>query len=69
MRLSAAVLGTYLAVSVLHGAFDSINGILGYVVVSIVGLVPLIWLWRRADGGGVLPRRHQPVPTAVSITS
>jgi hypothetical protein len=28
------------------------------VVVSLVGLVPLIWLWRRADGGGVLPRRQ-----------
>lgn len=69
LRLSAAVLGTYLAVSVLHGAFDSINGILGYVVVSLVGLVPLIWLWRRADGGGVLPRHHQAVPTAASVTS
>jgi len=67
LRLSGGVLGTYLAVSVLHGAFDSINGILGYVVVSLIGLVPLIWLWRRADGGGVLPRRQQPSPTAPSF--
>lgn len=56
------ILGAYLLVSVLHGAFDSINGITGYVVVSIVGLVPLVWLWLRADGrGGVLPRGHQPL--------
>jgi len=51
------ILGAYLLVSVLHGAFDSINGITGYVVVSMIGLVPLVWLWLRADGrGGVLPR-------------
>jgi len=69
LRLSAAVIGAYLAVSLLHGAFDSINGVLGYVVVSLVGLVPLIWLWRRADGGGVRPRRRQPIPTAASVSS
>ena len=69
LRLSGGVIGTYLAVSLLHGAFDSINGILGYVVVSLVGLVPLIWLWRRADGGGVLPRRRQGIPPAASISS
>jgi len=51
------ILGAYLLISVLHGAFDSINGITGYVVVSMIGLVPLVWLWLRADGrGGVLPR-------------
>ena len=69
LRLSWIVVGTYLAVSVLHGAFDSIHSIVGYIVVSIIGLVPLIWLWRRADGGGVLPRRRQPIPTAASIHS
>jgi hypothetical protein len=63
------VIGTYLAVSVLHGAFDSINGVLGYIVVSLVGLVPLIWLWRRAGGGGVLPRRRQPVPNIAPVIS
>src|SRR5260370_22462069 len=67
LRLSWGVVATYLAVSVLHGAFDSINGIVGYIVVSIIGLVPLIWLWRRADGDGVLPRRRQPIPSAASI--
>jgi RsiW-degrading membrane proteinase PrsW (M82 family) len=67
LRLSWTVIIAYLGVSVLHGAFDSINGIVGYVVVSIIGLVPLIWLWRRADGGGVLPRRRQPITSAASI--
>jgi RsiW-degrading membrane proteinase PrsW (M82 family) len=66
LRLSATVLVAYLAVSVLHGAFDSINGIEGYVVVSLIGLVPLIWLWRRGGGGGVLARRR-PVPTSISV--
>ena len=42
------ILAAYLLVSILHGAFDSINGIIGYVVVSAVGVVPLVWLWLRA---------------------
>jgi RsiW-degrading membrane proteinase PrsW (M82 family) len=58
LRFTWAILGTYLAVSALHGAFDSINGILGYVIVSLIGLAPFIWLWRRGDAGGVLPRRR-----------
>jgi len=66
LRLSATVLVAYLAVSVLHGAFDSINGIEGYVVVSLIGLVPLVWLWRRGGGGGVLPR-HRPAPSSISV--
>jgi RsiW-degrading membrane proteinase PrsW (M82 family) len=66
LRLSATVLVAYLAVSVLHGAFDSINGIEGYVVVSLIGLVPLVWLWRRGGGGGVLPRRR-PLPSSISV--
>src|SRR6202171_14672 len=69
LRLSRGVIGTYLAVSVLHGAFDSINGILGYVVFSLIGLIPLIWLWRRADGGGVLPRRRQRLATSAPVIS
>jgi protease PrsW len=69
MHLTWGVVGTYIAVSILHGAFDSISGIVGYIVVSVIGLVPLILLWRRADGGGVLPRRRQPIPEAASVTS
>jgi len=66
VRLSAIVIIAYLAVSVLHGAFDSINGIEGYVVVSLIGLIPLVWLWRRGGGGGVLPRRR-PVPSSITV--
>lgn len=58
LRLSWSVLGAFVLVAVLHGAFDSINGIIGYVVVSIVGLIPLVLLWVRSDGGGVIPRRR-----------
>lgn len=41
-------LAAYLLVVVLHAAFDAIDGIVGYVVISIVGLVPLVFLWVRA---------------------
>ncbi len=58
LGLTWGILGTYLLVSALHGAFDSMNGILGYVVVSLLGLIPFIWLWRRGDAGGVLPRQR-----------
>jgi protease PrsW len=61
LRLSGSVVAAYLLVAVLHGAFDSISGTVGYIIVSIIGLVPLVWLWRRPDGGGVFPRRRQTV--------
>ena len=61
LRLSWAVLGTYLVVAVLHGAFDSISGVIGYIVISVIGLVPLVWVWRHSDGGGVLRKRSRPV--------
>jgi RsiW-degrading membrane proteinase PrsW (M82 family) len=50
-RLSMAwsVLGAFILVAILHGAFDTFSGIIGYLVVSAVGLIPLVWLWRRAD--------------------
>jgi protease PrsW len=58
LRLTWVILGTYLFVSALHGAFDSFTSIWGVVVVSLIGLVPFVWLWRRGDAGGVLPRRR-----------
>jgi hypothetical protein len=61
LRLTWGIAGTFLLVSALYGAFDSIMGIVGYVVVSVIGLIPFLWLWRRTDGGGMLPR-HQPQP-------
>ena len=61
LRLTWVILGTYLLVSTLHGAFDSISSILGYVAISLIGLIPPIWLWRRGDAGGVLERRRPSV--------
>jgi RsiW-degrading membrane proteinase PrsW (M82 family) len=58
LHLTWGILATYLFVAALHGAFDSINSIWGYVVVSLIGLVPFVWLWRRGDAGGVLKRRR-----------
>jgi RsiW-degrading membrane proteinase PrsW (M82 family) len=61
LRVTWGVLGTYLLISALHGAFDSVTSIVGYVVVALVGLIPFIVLWRRGDAGGVLPRRRPSV--------
>ncbi len=58
LRLTWVILGTYLFVSALHAAFDSFTSIWGVVVVSLIGLIPFIWLWRRGDAGGVLKRRR-----------
>jgi protease PrsW len=60
LRLTWGVLATYLLISALHGAFDSMSSIWGIAVLSLIGLIPFILLWRRGDAGGVLPRR-QPV--------
>jgi protease PrsW len=49
LRLTWSVLAAFLLVSILHAAFDSIYGIVGYVVISVIGLVPLLYLWLRPD--------------------
>jgi RsiW-degrading membrane proteinase PrsW (M82 family) len=49
LRMAWSVLGAFVLVAILHGAFDTFSGIIGYIVVSAVGLIPLVWLWRRAD--------------------
>jgi protease PrsW len=49
LRIEWRVLGAFVLVAILHGAFDTFSGIIGWVVVTVVGLVPLVWLWRRAD--------------------
>jgi RsiW-degrading membrane proteinase PrsW (M82 family) len=61
LRLSWSVLITYVAVSLLHGAFDIFGSITAYVVISIIGLVPLVYLWLRQDRGLPFIRRTQPV--------
>src|ERR1700693_1210357 len=49
LRLTCSVLVAYLGGSLLHGAFDIYGGVTGYIVISIVGLVPLVYLWVRQD--------------------
>jgi protease PrsW len=63
LRLTWSVVVAFLGVAILHGAFDFFGGITGYVVISIIGLVPLVYLWLRADRG--LPFRHQTPPVHV----
>jgi RsiW-degrading membrane proteinase PrsW (M82 family) len=58
LRFTWSILAAYLGVSILHTAFDSFGGVAGYIVISIVGLVPLVWLWRRGDRSGWL-RFHE----------
>lgn len=58
LRFTWAILIAYIAVSLLHAAFDSFGGIVGYIVISIVGSVPLVYLWLREDRGLPFGRRH-----------
>jgi RsiW-degrading membrane proteinase PrsW (M82 family) len=57
LRPTWAILIAYVGVSLLHAAFDSFGGIVGYIVISIIGIAPLIYLWLREDRG--LPFRPQ----------
>jgi RsiW-degrading membrane proteinase PrsW (M82 family) len=61
IRLSWSVLLAYLGVSLLHGAFDIFGTVPAYVVISMIGLVPLVYLWLRQDRGLPFLRRAQPV--------
>jgi RsiW-degrading membrane proteinase PrsW (M82 family) len=58
-----SVLAAYIAVSLMHAAFDIFGSITGYIVISIIGIVPLVYLWIRADRG--LPFRRAPQPVQV----
>jgi len=64
LRLTWSVVATYIGVSLLHAAFDIFGGITGYIVISIIGIVPLVYLWVRADRGipfrGTARRIHVP---------
>ncbi len=50
LRLTWGVLGAYLGVSILHAVFDSVGAIVGYIIISIIGLAPLVYLWRVGAG-------------------
>jgi RsiW-degrading membrane proteinase PrsW (M82 family) len=49
LRPAWSIVIAYLGVSVLHGAFDTFGSVAGYVVISLVGLIPLVYMWRRGD--------------------
>jgi RsiW-degrading membrane proteinase PrsW (M82 family) len=51
LRLTWGVVVAFLGVAILHAAFDAFGGIPGYIVISIVGVVPLVLLWLRGDRG------------------
>jgi RsiW-degrading membrane proteinase PrsW (M82 family) len=68
LRLTWGVLVAFVGVSLLHAAFDILGGIAGYVAISAIGLVPLVYLWIRGDRTFPFPRRtQQPGPEAVSV--
>jgi protease PrsW len=66
LRLSWGVLVAYLGVSALHAAFDTFGGIPGYIVISIVGLLPLVYLWWRGGRETGLGRRSPAVQDAIT---
>ena len=61
LRLTWSVLIAYIGVSILHAGFDLFGGITGYIVISIIGIVPLLYLWIRGDRGFPFRRSGRPV--------
>lgn len=61
LRLTWSVLIAYIGVSILHAGFDLFGGITGYIVISIIGIVPLVYLWIRGDRALPFRRPAQPV--------
>jgi RsiW-degrading membrane proteinase PrsW (M82 family) len=66
LRVIASVIAAYLGVSILHAAYDSFGGITGYIVISIIGIVPLVYIWWRGDRSFGFGRWTKPVHEAVS---
>jgi RsiW-degrading membrane proteinase PrsW (M82 family) len=63
VRMIWSVLAAYIAVSLLHAGFDIFGSITGYIVISIIGIVPLVYLWIWGDRG--LPFRRSALPVQV----
>jgi protease PrsW len=57
LRPAWSVLIAFIGVSVLHAAYDSFGGITGYIVISIIGILPLVYVWWRGDQGFIQFRR------------
>ena len=68
-RFAWRVLAPFLAVAILHAAFDSLGGMVGYVVISIIGVVPLAYLWWRGDRSFGFGRRTPTVSAAMSAAT
>ncbi len=51
----------FLGVAALHAAFDTTASVAGYVLVSVVGLIPLVAIWWRSDPGGAATPRSLPL--------
>ena len=56
LRLTWAVVLTYLGVSILHATYDTWASIPGYAVVSVLGVAWLVYLWRRRSAPLEAPR-------------
>jgi RsiW-degrading membrane proteinase PrsW (M82 family) len=67
LRLTLGVIVAFLGVALLHFAFDFFGGIPGYIVISIVGVLPLVYLWLREERG-VPFRRTQAVQAPTGAT-
>ena len=63
VRMIWSVLVAYIAVSLMHATFDIFGSITGYVVISLIGIVPLVYLWIWGDRG--LPFRRSALPVQV----
>jgi RsiW-degrading membrane proteinase PrsW (M82 family) len=69
LRLSWEVLAAYFGVSILHASFDIFGGIPGYIVISVIGVVPLVYLWWRGGREASLAHQTQPPQEAAPAAS
>jgi protease PrsW len=54
LRLRWSILIAYVGVALLHAAFDFYGTVTSYIVISIIGVAPLVYLWLRADRGTLI---------------
>ncbi|HET9849846.1 MAG TPA: PrsW family glutamic-type intramembrane protease [Candidatus Dormibacteraeota bacterium] len=65
LRLTWSIPIAYVGVALLHAAFDIYGTIPSYIVISIIGVAPLLYLWLRADRG--MPFRRQSRMAQVAV--
>jgi len=49
LRFTWGIAITFIGISVLHAAFDLTSSVTGYIVISVIGVIPLVYLWRLPD--------------------